>query len=362
MRNGRKTRYPFEPDYAMPPGATLQETIDTLGMTQRELAMRTGLAAKTINEIVKGKAPITADTAVLLERVTGVRARMWNNLESNYREQLARTEDRERLGDDLAWLKRVPTRELIKRGSIPDGLTKESLLDAVLRFFGVGNVDQWREVWLKPEAAFRKSQCFESKPEVAAAWLRLGQLEGHEIATEAFESAKFRSALTQIRNMSAHSPDVFQSQMVKLAADAGVAVVFVPELKGCPASGAAYWLGPKAVIQLSLRHKSDDHFWFSFFHEAGHVLNDPKKEVFIDDGGGDDECEERANSFSATFLIPRTYEGQLAGLHTQARIVEFARQIGIAPGIVVGRLQKEGLLPWATPLNRLKQRFEWRAA
>ncbi len=100
-RPAEAVRYAYEPDYAVPPGATLQETIDSLGMTQRELALRTGMAPKTINEIINGKAPITPATSILLERVTGIPARMWNNLESNYREQLALKADRDRLRREL---------------------------------------------------------------------------------------------------------------------------------------------------------------------------------------------------------------------------------------------------------------------
>src|SRR3972149_6959506 len=139
MAKRANKRYEFQPDYAVPPGTTLQETIDSLGMTQRDLALRTGMAPKTINEIIKGKAPITPETSVLLERVTGVPARMWNNLETNSREQLARLADRGRLEADLAWLKTIPTKELVARGVIEGTDDKVTLLHSVLGFFGVGS-------------------------------------------------------------------------------------------------------------------------------------------------------------------------------------------------------------------------------
>jgi addiction module HigA family antidote len=88
----------FIPDYAIPPGETLLDTIKALGMPQAELAERTGSPKKTINKIIKGKAPITPDTALQLERVLGVSAAaFWNNLEKNYRETLARLAEQERL-------------------------------------------------------------------------------------------------------------------------------------------------------------------------------------------------------------------------------------------------------------------------
>lgn len=360
MVRKKAARYAYEPDYAVPPGATLQETIDSLGITQRDLALRTGMAPKTINEIIKGKAPITPDTSVLLERVTGVPARMWNNLESNYREQLARLADRERLEGNPAWLNKVPTKELIKRGAIPAQADKVSLLHAVLRFFGVGNAEQWRQLWMQPAGAFRKSAKFAAQPEAVATWLRLGELAAQKIATQPYDKAKFLAALHKIRTLTVEPPEKFHKRMVELAAAAGVALVFIPEMSKCPVSGVARWLSPaKALIQLSLRYKTDDHFWFSFFHEAGHILHDRKKDVYIHDDNDADGPEEQANRFAGTFLIPSEYASALPALTTRAAIVGFAKRIGVAPGIVLGRLQNEGVVAWGSYLNNLKRRFEW---
>jgi addiction module HigA family antidote len=342
----------------------LQETIDSLGMTQRDLALRTGMAPKTMNEIIKGKAPITPETSVLLERVTGVPARMWNNLESNYREQLARLADRGRLEADLAWLKTIPTKELVARGVIEDTDDKVTLLHHVLGFFGVGSSAQWHEVWMRPAGVFRMSVKFKAEPGAVATWLRLGELQAQKVQTKAYDKARFRRILDEIRKLTVQPCEVFQPRMIELAAAAGVAVTFVPEIKKCPVSGVARWLSPdKALIQLSLRYKTDDQFWFSFFHEAGHILNDPKKEVYIDDGdSSDDDREGQANRFAGEFLIPPDRCARLHELTTREEIKQFAKSIGIAPGIVVGRLQKEGNIPWPTGLNSLKRRFDWKAA
>jgi len=356
-------RYEFQPDYAVPPGATLQETIDALGMTQRDLALRTGLAAKTINEIVNGKAPITPETSILLERVTGVPARMWNSLEANYREQLARIGDRQRSESDLEWLKTIPTKELMERGAIKDTDDNVQLLHAVLQFFGVGTLAQWEQLWDRPEVAFRRSRRFCAEAGALASWLRLGEIDAQRLAVKPYDKERFQSALSTIRKLTVERCETFEPRMIELAAEAGVAVVFVRELKKCPVSGAARWLAPdKALIQLSLRYKTDDQLWFSFFHEASHVLFDAKKRIYVDDGDSTDEREVRADRFAAEFLIPTEHNDSLKALTTRNAIVSFASSIGIAPGIVVGRLQKEGVLKWATNLNDLKRRFRWKAA
>lgn len=355
----RTMRYPYEPDYAVAPGRTLRETIDSLGIDQRELAARTGLSAKHINQVIKGVAPIAHDTAIRFERVTGVPARMWNNLEANYREQLTRMAEKERLRDALQWLRSIPTKELIRRGAIEECSDRVGLLEAVLCFFGVATVDAWNQIWLAPSHSLRKSPAFEAKPGPMATWLRLGELEARAIECRPFDKSTFKEALTEIRGLTTELPETFAPRMKELCARAGVATVLVLELRGAPASGATRWLTPrKAMIQLSLRYKTNDQFWFSFFHEAGHILCDGKKETFVDGELADDEREACANRFAANHLIPTNCSRELPRLQTGAAVESFARRIDLAPGIVVGRLQHEGILQH-NQLNGLKRRFQW---
>ena len=181
----------FAPDYAVAPGETLQEIIDALGMDQRDLARRCGLTPKTINLIIKGKAPITAETAIRLERVTGAPASFWGNMERIYRERLSRVAEKERLTEDLDWLREVPTAELLKRGAIKEQQDKEGLLAEVLRFFGVANVAAWRTIWENPKIAFRKSQTMKSVPGALAAWVRLGEIEAQAMDCRPYDKGKF---------------------------------------------------------------------------------------------------------------------------------------------------------------------------
>ena len=148
-----------------------------------------------------------------------------------------------------------------------------------------------------------------------------------------------------------------------MCATAGVALTLVPEIKGAPVSGATEWLTPeKALIALSLRYKSDDQFWFSFFHEAGHILKGSKKAKYIDASGDKEDAGEReANAFAGNFLIPPREAGQLDKLWSKKSVVAFARSIGVAPGIVVGRLQREGIVPYSN-LNGLKRKLKWVSA
>ncbi len=351
----------FVPDYAIPPGETLLDTIEALGMSQAELSERTGRPKKTINEIIKGKAPITPDTALQLERVLSVSAAFWNNLEKNYRETLARLAEQERLQEQIAWLSELPVKTMVKLGWIKPFKEKVHQLQEVLNYFGVASPECWRDMWLRSQVAYRTSQAFVSDPGAVSAWLRKGELAAREIVCKQFDDTDFRAALKTIRSISVKPPDEFQHEVVRLCADAGVAVAFVPELPKMRASGATWWLTPtKAVILLSLRYKSDDHLWFSFFHEAGHILLHGKKDVFIEDNHSSDK-ENEANRFASELLIPAS---RLKTFMSSTRLSKeairaFAAELGIAPGIVVGRLQHDGLLP-VTHCNELKTRLKWK--
>jgi len=192
-----------------------------------------------------------------------------------------------------------------------------------------------------------------------AAWLRLGELEAQRIECEAYNAKAFKQHLADIRRLTPAEPDAFEPELRRLCAESGVAFVLIPELPHTRACGATRWLNPdKAILQLSLRYRSNDQFWFSFFHEAGHILLHSSKEVFIEGSDCKSDKEEQADAFAANTLIPASEYRRLknVGIFSRADVVAFAESIGIAPGIVVGRLQHDGLLPMSH-LNDLKRRF-----
>lgn len=346
----------YRPDYVSPPGDTLDELLEERGMSQAELAERTGRPKKTINEIIKGKAAITPETALQLERVLGVPANFWLKREQQYREFLARQDDDEQLGQQVAWLNGVPWREMVKRGWIEpcDELTDQ--LREVLRFFGIASPQQWDAV----TASFRQSQAFAASEMAVAAWLRQGERLAQAISCAPYDEARFRQALQEARALSREEPAVGFRRLPELCVPAGVAVVILPELAQTRLCGAARWLTPtKALIQLSTRYKRDDQFWFSFFHEAGHVLLHGKREAHVDEEEREGtQKEAEANRFAADTLIPpdalRAYLRQRSGPFSQSEVEQLAARLGIAPGIVVGRLQHDGLLA-RTHLNKLKR-------
>ena len=335
-----KKQYSFEPDYAIPPGETLKEAMESLGMGQKELAMRTGLTVQSLNRIFKGDQPITYETANRLELTTGVPARMWNSLEAQYREQLAKLDERQRLGADIEWLKTIPTRELTGRGFLKPQKDKVSLLRETLAFYGVVNVNAWHEIWDAPAVAARRSPCFETHIGDASAWIRQGELQAQKIECRPYDRTLFKEHLLKIRSLTRQPSESFEPEVKRLCAAAGVAVAIVREMEKVPWNGATKWLAPnKAMILLSLRGKGEDKFWFSFFHEAGHVLNDGKKDLLINDGSHADPREKQAEDFAADFLIPFRYNEKIRVMHAKAEVIRLAKELGVSPGIVAGRYQ-----------------------
>lgn len=335
-----KKQVQFEPDYAVPPGVTLQEVSKSLGMSQKDLALRTSLTVQTLNRIFKGIQPITYETASRLELVTGVPARFWNNLESQYREQLGRIEEKERLVAGLEWLKKIPLKELVKRKAVQrqDDLVLQ--LREVLTFYGVSHINAWKKIWRKPAVAARRSQCFNTDAGSASAWIRIGELRAQKIKCQAYNKKKFEKALQEIRALTCKEPDVFEPEMLRLCADAGVALAFVKEMPKVPWNGATRWLTPtKAMIILCLRGKGEDRFWFSFFHEAGHVLHDSKKDLLINDGSTDDEREISANNFAREFLIAEEFNSRIICAQCDTELIKIAKELNVSPGIVAGRYQ-----------------------
>ncbi|HYU73772.1 MAG TPA: HigA family addiction module antitoxin [Ktedonobacteraceae bacterium] len=353
----------YHPDDVSPPGETLLETLETIGMSQAELAKRMGRPVKTINEIIQKKAAITAETALQLEQVLRIPASFWLKREQHYRESLARLAEEQRLESWVEWLKEIPIRIMIRRGWIPACTGKSQQVLEALKFFGVASPEAWQAIWESKVIAYRKAAVLKSNFGAVATWLRQGELEAQKIECAPYNAEAFHDVLIRIRALTVEPVNFFQRELVYLCANAGVAVVFVQELPNTGICGSTQWLTPvKALVHLSLRYKTDDQLWFTFFHEAGHILRHGKRQIFLEmDQKDREEDEDEANAFASNILINRTQWQRFIAhdsYRTKVGIKEFARQIGIAPGIVVGRLQHENLLPYGH-CNELKRYLEW---
>jgi hypothetical protein len=270
-------------------------------------------------------------------------------------------------GQDIeksTWLSELPLRDMIKFRWLDTAYAANDQVTACLQFFNVPDIQTWRKTYrdVLEMAAFRTSPTFASTPAAVAAWLRRGEIMSSAIECRQWNPKRFEEELRNIRSLSRKKdPQLFLPELQKRCAECGVAVVVVRAPSGCRASGATRFISEsKALLLLSFRYLSDDHFWFTFFHEAGHLLLHGKRALFLEGAGfASTKKEEEANTFSAEMLIPPEYKPDFLNLGINSReVIRFAMRVGISPGIVVGQLQyfrHIGL----NQLNRLKRRFTW---
>jgi HTH-type transcriptional regulator / antitoxin HigA len=305
--------------------------------------------------------------------VLGSTADFWLTREANFQRHKARLEAAERHASWAGWLDELPLRELMACEAVPklrvDAKNKPGLVEACLRFFGVASPDEWRAHYGGMQVAFRRSREDQSDVGAISAWLRLGEQQAEKLDGPKYDKHRFEKALVAIRGLTREQPSVFEPEMRRLLHDAGVLLVLVPAIPRAHVSGVARWLSPtRPLIQLSLYGKTNDKFWFSFFHEAAHILlhagsREDKQSIFLDDPNAahtNDPREHEANTWSGNWLIPEVSVPNLLELRTKRAVANFAEAIGIHPGIVVGRLQHDGHLDpsW---MNDLKQSFSLKA-
>ncbi len=356
---------PFSSDLPVPPGSVLKDEIDFRGITQKELANRMGRPQQAISEIVNGKKAVTAETALELERVLGIKAHIWVNLEAGYRLTLARNEENAKLKADLPLLKLFHVGELEKRGWIQDAKKRIDKVKVLRKFLDVPSL-----AGIKHDnthaAAFRMTGTTKHSPQSLAVWLRKGELDAAQIDTADYDGEKFSVAVSKIRELTTEPPDKFVPKMRRLCADAGVALVLTQELPKSGANGATRWLpNGKPLIQLSLRWRWADIFWFTFFHEAAHVLNhqDRPERTFINYSAPEARNtpeEQEADKFAADELIPPVewQDFRERRMWSRSSITDFAVHLGIHPGIVVGRLEHEKLVNRGRH-NAIKMKYVW---
>ncbi len=358
--------HPFTPNWVSPPGDTIADLLEERDWTQAQLADRLGYTTKHVSQLINGKAPITEETAIKLERVLGSTTRFWLNREAQYRAQLAKIDQEERLQAWVPWLEQLPVHDLMKQGVI----TKRRLVDKhkpevvkdLLQFFGVASPDEWQSFYVGMECAFRRTSESQSDVGAIAAWIRQGEVLAERLDCRKYSKPKFEKAVREIRTLTVLDPQEFGPRMRKLCWEAGVVFVLIPSIPRAHVSGMARWLNlHKALIQLSLYGKQNDKFWFTFFHEAAHILLHDKKEIFLDefDGGEklESEQEREADRWASEFLIPSDYEAELSSLKSKQAVSEFAEKLGIHPAIVVGQLQHDGVIPMNS-MNGFKVRCD----
>ena len=339
---------------ATPPGATIKEQLLDKGMSQKEFATRMDLSQKHVSKLINGEVQLTPDVAVRLEMVLGVPANFWNKLEATYREKLIKANAENEMDEDKDIAKKIPYKEMSDYGWVPITKKIEEKVVNLRKFFGVVRLGLMKDMRLS-RIACRRLAGTEKSNYVLMAWAQQARIEAYDIKTSLIDLKTLEKRLSEIRSMTTLDPEVFCEQLEKLLADCGIAIVFLPHMDGSFLHGATFIDGKKIVVGLTVRGKDADKFWFSLFHELGHIILGHVNNI---DGTTEDE-EKAADQFAQEILISKVDFDAFVSQNDFSRssIRDFADKEGIQCGIVVGRLQKDGFLKYSQ-FNDLKTKYE----
>ena len=359
------THVALHSDLPIPPGEYLAEVLAEYGMSQADLAQRMERPPQAINEIVQGRKAITHETALQLAEVLRVPAEIWLGLETEYQLTRARRAEEVGLESEVGLLAEIPYAAMAKLGWVPHARQAREKVRSLRSFFGVATLAAVPGV--RAYACAWRRAAGSASPYALAAWLRRGEIEARAIDMAPFDKAKLRAALPAIRALTREAPERFVPELTTILASCGVALVILPHLPKTYAHGAVFWPGDWAVLQLSIRGKWADMFWFSLFHELGHLLQHGKRTILEGQDENEDEgsrqMEGEADRFAQNALIPPGAYAQLLrhGAFTEEGLTAFADRQGIAVGIVAGRLFHDDHLDYRKHKQHhsLRERFEW---
>jgi addiction module HigA family antidote len=289
------------------PGETLLEKLEEMKMGPKEFALRAGKPEKTIIAVLKGESSITADMAVQFENITRIPAHFWMNHQRGYDEFIARKKRQAVIRQATPWVKQFPLEDMITKGWLPQVKTMQEKTMEMLSFFGFSNHKAWEEYYFKQQlkVAFRISLAHTKDPFAVSAWLRQGEIKASELNAKKYSEKKFKEALPLLKSMMVNHPDKSFNQLQTICLEVGVKVVKTSSLNNAPISGATRWLSDTPLIQLTENYTPTDNFWFTFFHEAGHILLHGKKDVFLENleySDKDNQKEKEADSFAKKWL------------------------------------------------------------
>ncbi|MFZ2868699.1 ImmA/IrrE family metallo-endopeptidase [Zavarzinia sp.] len=354
----------FEPNWAVPPGVTISAILSSRAVSRESFAEAVGESVESVQRLLLGLRSVDEHLADRLARCLGPSSAFWLAREAQYRADFQRIQSTCVEIACEVWVKQFPVREMVKLGWIDDFQSTSEAAGECFKLFGVPDVAAWNVKYAgaSAAAAFRMSASARANPGAITAWLRWAELIAELTPCADWDPELFKENLQAVRSLTwQKDPATFLPKLRKLCAEAGVSVVVARTPKGCPASGATRFLSPnKALMVLSFRYRSDDQFWFTFFHEAAHLLLHSGDAIFLEDESevtSDEEGE--ANEFAAEVLIPRNYLSELLNLPLRRDpILRFARRIGVSPGIVVGQLQHYKRIS-LSHMNWLKRRYDW---
>lgn len=346
----------FTPTVVFHPAETLREKLTEMGMSIKEFALRTGKPEKTIIAVLNEESSLTPEMGVLFEKVTQIPASFWIDKQARYNEYIARNKQEEALINAQEWAKEFPYAEMAKHNWVPPTRNIEQKTHHLLSFFGVASPAAWESLYMQSELKIAAYTSLKHTHEAHAvsAWLRHGELQARKTEVTPFDSKRLKENIPAMRQLMVEQPQDFFIQLQKLCADAGVILLFTPKLPKVPLSGSTRWINDTPLIQLTARYGQNDRFWFTFFHELGHIILHGKKYISlenIDFAAADTQKEQEAHDFAVKLTFSKEQEQKLLSEHptsiSTGDIVNYAKVFNTHPAMIIGRLQHLNLIPYS---------------
>ncbi len=328
----------LEHDYEVTPGEYLRAELSTRGVSQADLAVRAGVSAKHLNQVVQDVVPLSPDTALRLERALGISADLLAQLDASQQAKKGRNKAEAKLSDYKAWFAEFSLPTLLEHHVVTAKATVEHQIEELLAFFGVAEPSGYEKMYAESLQSFRRAQHLNINAHATAIWLRLAERKAETLALAPYVKIDFAALLTELPSLTLQPLAQSFPLLQQRCSEVGVAVVYTPSLAGTRASAAVRWLGPeRPVIALTGRGRYEDSAWFSFFHESGHVIHHPKRKSVIEFEGDDDGdgAETLANNFAKKTLL-RGRVKELSTVTTAAEVKALAEDLDIHPGIPAG--------------------------
>lgn len=333
---------------AFHPGQYVEELIEDYNVTQKEFAERLGVSAKTVSKLVNAEESISKETAHKLAKLSGVSMQTWLNLQNAYDVKVAEIVEQKELeeGREKEICEMIDFKYFKAEGYLPDKryTLKEKIVE-LRKILGVASLENLTS--FNHLVSYRNTREFTTKSIVNSnIMLELASKKARDTTTTKLNRRKLERSLPTLRNLTRQDPEVFPQRLYDILLDCGVVLVGLPALPNANLNGATKKFGNgSAMLLLTDRNKASDIFWFSLFHEIGHIL---ENDFSSDDGNSESyrRSEERADQFAKDLLIsPEDYQVFVEkGNFDKSDILRFSEEIDIHPSIVLGRLQKDQYL------------------